>query len=316
MLNGQDNRRPRLLGLSLALLFLGAFGALVGIYLTQQPAAPVARHSEVVLGATDGQPDLAPVLGTRQSVPRKEVSEFAEPNAADMAPLPKSEVEGRMGAVTGTLCNHLGEILVGHRVLLVRGRDLMGDRSRSALTDHDGHYFVDRMPVGTWSVFYAGPRSTGHGAAVHLGDVEVHAEQLTQFHLVLVGERELVGTYRIRDEAGIGLELELRRVADGRLVGLGWAVDLQRPARRPPPVPTDDGVADPDRDSTRDGPGSGAFAFRGLAPEPHVLRVVLGADEQGRPMAVEHVVDLSEHDVTLEERPTLEQFFRLALDRR
>lgn len=307
MLIPQEHRLGWLLGLAAALCLLGAVGALVGTHLTQRPAAPVVQGSPP---APDEQPlptSPAAVRGDRQSVSVGAGAQAAQP--APPEPDAGSPAEVRRGAVTGTLSNHFGEILVQHRVLFLRGQDFGGNRSRSALTDAGGYYHAERLEVGTWSVFYAGPRSAGSDSAVYLGDVDVHAEQLTQFHLVLVGDRQLRGTYRIRDEEGIGLELELRRVGDGRVVGRGLAVDLEPPGGRGPPPP-DAEATETDRETSRDGAGPGSFVFRGLAPEPHVLRVVLGKDKRGRPMAVEHVLDLTEADATLLEEPTLEQFFR------
>lgn len=313
MLIRHGHRLGRLLGLAAVLCLLGAVGALVGTHLTQRPAAPLVQSTPHVPADLHLPADPAAVRGDRQLVSvgaEAQVAQVAQPAESARDAGPTAEV--RRGAVTGTLSNHLGEILVAHRVLLRRGQDFGGSLSRSALTDTAGYYHAERLEVGTWSVFYAGPRSAGSDAAVYLGDVDVYAEQLTQFHLVLVGDRQLRGTYRIRDEEGIGLELELRRVADGRVVGRGLAVDLEPPGGRAP-TPSVAGAADADRDTSRDGAGPGSFAFRGLAPEPHVLRVVLGKDEHGRPMAVEHVLDLTEGDATLVEEPTLEQFFRRVL---
>ncbi|MBI1382196.1 MAG: hypothetical protein GC161_14055 [Planctomycetaceae bacterium] len=310
MLIPQGHRLGWLLAVAAALCLLGAVGALVGTHLTQRPAAPVVQSSPP---APDEQPrptTPAAVRGDRQSVSVGASAHAAPPARPD--PNAGTQAEERRGAVTGTLSNHLGEILVQHRVLFLRGQDFGGDRVRSALTDADGYFHAERLEVGTWSVFYAGPKSAGSAAAVHLGDVDVHAEQLSQFHLVLVGDRQLRGTYRIRDEEGIGLELELRRVGDGRVVGRGLAVDLEPPGGRGP-LPPEAEAQEADRDTSRDGSGPGSFAFRGLAPEPHVLRVVLGKDKRGRPMAVEHLLDLTEGDLVLVEEPTLEQFFRRVL---
>lgn len=313
MLIRHGHRLGRLLGLCAALCLIGAVGALVGNHLTQRPAAPLVQSPHPALADVPPPIDPAAMRGDRQPVSvgaETQVAQVAQSAEPTRDAGSKSEV--RRGAVTGTLSNHLGEILVAHRVLFLRGQDFGGNRSRSALTDTAGYYHAERLEVGTWSVFYAGPRSAGSDAAVLLGDVDVYAEQLTQFHLVLVGDRQLRGTYRIRDEEGIGLELELRRVADGRVVGRGLAVDLEPPGGRAP-APSAAEAAEADRDISRDGSGPGSFAFRGLAPEPHVLRVVLGKDERGRPMAVEHVLDLTEGDATLVEEPTLEQFFRRVL---
>lgn len=280
---------------ALALMVVAAVTALYLVGFGRSSNSPI-ESQDPKPSQTVTTSEIAPIevpVATRVEVkmpePEMEPAKAPEPTKAE-TPNPEPT-----GLLVFTLTDAREEFLIGHIVQFVRvSSDTLPELSRKAVTDKYGQSFIDAMPVGKWTARHLGVAkdSALNESGVVLGEFEIAEGRPTYFKGTVLSDRVLEGAVALAGHPDAAIKVQLFALWEpGKPIAEGWSYavsdqDRAKIEKMPP-------------EKRKQYPEFGAFKFTGLVPSIYKLRFIASQTSDGRPLYVEHEVDLLEENKKL-----------------